>query len=370
MNFEPQKFFIGLVEFFSIILPGMFVAYLGRELVPQDSTLFPETNEVGWGVFLFVSYFLGHFIFLIGAMLDEWVDDRTRKLTDLAQTKRLFKGERLSPKLLRRLVPTRLLFGRNPDAAVAKAEQLKTAGLQKLSAENTINAFQWCKARLALESPEGLAQVQRFEADSKFFRSFVVALAIFGLIYAFREDRTRAVIAVVLCVLALYRYVEQRFKATQQAYRLVITKEGLNSKLAPAARPDGLTHAGGIVFRKGKFGREYLLVGATDNPSKLVLPKGHIEAGEQTEFTAIREVREETGTWARVVKPLDIVKMTSPTGPDMQVRVFLMEVVEEGPAPEKRPKSWLDLESAKEAAMQETKTLLDKADKMACDLRP
>jgi hypothetical protein len=52
------------------------------------------------------------------------------------------------------------------------------------------------------------------------------------------------------------------------------------------------------------------------------------------------------------------------------VRVFLMEVVEEGAAPEKRPKSWLDLESAKEAAMQETKTLLDKADKMACDLRP
>ncbi|CDM57512.1 MULTISPECIES: NUDIX domain-containing protein [Rhizobium] len=371
MNFEPQKFFIGLVDFFSIILPGMFVAYLGGELVPHDSTLFPDTNEVGWGVFLFVSYFLGHFIFLIGALLDEWIYDPMRAWTDLGQTKRLSKGKGLSPELLRRLAPSYLLFGPNPDRAVTKAERLKTAGLQQLSAENTINAFQWCKARLALESPEGLAQVQRFEADAKFFRSFVVALAIFGVIYAFREDWLRVVIAAVLGGLALYRYVEQRFKTTQQAYWLVITKEGLKNPPAPAAaaRADGLTHAGGIVFRKSKQGLEYLLVGAKDEPSQLLLPKGHIEAGEQTEFTAVREVREETGTWARVLKPLDTVEMKSRTRPDTLARVFLMEAVEEGDATEERPKSWLDLESAKKAAMQETQTLLGQADKAVREMR-
>jgi hypothetical protein len=30
MNFEPQKFFIGLMDFFSILLPGALLTYLLR----------------------------------------------------------------------------------------------------------------------------------------------------------------------------------------------------------------------------------------------------------------------------------------------------------------------------------------------------
>jgi hypothetical protein len=72
MNFEPQKFFIGLVDFFSILMPGAFLAYLGRDLdismklVPAG---FRSDSVKSWVVFLFASYLLGHFIFLIGAKL-------------------------------------------------------------------------------------------------------------------------------------------------------------------------------------------------------------------------------------------------------------------------------------------------------------
>jgi ADP-ribose pyrophosphatase YjhB (NUDIX family) len=41
-----------------------------------------------------------------------------------------------------------------------------------------------------------------------------------------------------------------------------------------------------------------LLVRAKDDPGKWVLPKGHIEAGEAAQYTAVREVYEESGVHA------------------------------------------------------------------------
>ena len=48
------------------------------------------------------------------------------------------------------------------------------------------------------------------------------------------------------------------------------------------------------------------LIGRLKRHGRLLwsLPKGHIEDGETVEETAVREVREETGIIARVVRPL------------------------------------------------------------------
>src|SRR5436190_196070 len=98
MSFEPQKFFIGLMDFF-----GKLLAWPWRAMI--------------------------------------WL---------------VFKGER--------------------NLAVGRATKLRKQALSKLQAKDSINSFQWCKALLAKEGPESLTVVQRFEADSKFFRSFVVVL--------------------------------------------------------------------------------------------------------------------------------------------------------------------------------------------------
>ena len=99
MNFEPQKFFIGLVDFFSILMPGALLAYLGKDwagsvLLGQPG--FRLDGAEAWMVFLFASYLLGHFAFLLGTLLDvpyDWL----RKCTYLGQIeKRLAKGKRLS----------------------------------------------------------------------------------------------------------------------------------------------------------------------------------------------------------------------------------------------------------------------------------
>src|SRR5512134_1206580 len=57
--------------------------------------------------------------------------------------------------------------------------------------------------------------------------------------------------------------------------------------------------AGGLVVE----GSRILLI-ATQEGRRWQLPKGHIEAGETPEETAVREVREETGVTGRIVAPL------------------------------------------------------------------
>jgi 8-oxo-dGTP pyrophosphatase MutT (NUDIX family) len=57
--------------------------------------------------------------------------------------------------------------------------------------------------------------------------------------------------------------------------------------------------AGGLVVRGG----EVLLI-STQGGRRWQLPKGHIEEGETSAQTAVREVREETGVTGRVVTQL------------------------------------------------------------------
>ncbi len=83
MNFDPQKFFIGLMDFFSILLPGALLTYLLMDEVGPvvlGDCYAQLAGAEAWAVFLFASYLLGHLIFLLASWLDEfydWLRDRT-----------------------------------------------------------------------------------------------------------------------------------------------------------------------------------------------------------------------------------------------------------------------------------------------------
>jgi len=165
----------------------------------------------------------------------------------------------------------------------------------------------------------------------------------------------------------MWRYVDQRFKSTQQAYWLILTFESrktIPASAQPLQRCDGLTHAGGVVFRRRGESVEYLLLQASTDRVRWVLPRGHIEPGEDPRVTAVREVWEETGNWARVVRWIDDSRLGC--GKDeFLVRFFLMELEEAGeePAPEDRQVEWLLLMNAEQrASFPETATLLRKAE--------
>lgn len=229
MKLEPESLLIGVIDFFAVLLPGAVVTLLVKEraLCELHRAGFEEIHgeAAGWAAFLFCSYVLGHFIFLIGSMLDDWVYNRIRKAT------RSTKGAsddkepwRLTKWLARRL------FGKAPNLAVDRVNPIKNQFLPNVGKEPVVNAFQWAKSKLAVHCPGALTEVQRLEADSKFFRSFVVVLMVLlvwttGL--AANNVITWWTVAVCFALLALslWRYIERRFKATQQAYWYVLTLE-------------------------------------------------------------------------------------------------------------------------------------------------
>lgn len=77
MNFEPQKFFIGLMDFVSILLLGALLTWLLMDEVGPVVLGDRYTQLAGaqaWVAFLFASYLLGHLVFLLGSWLDEFCD--------------------------------------------------------------------------------------------------------------------------------------------------------------------------------------------------------------------------------------------------------------------------------------------------------
>ncbi|UQZ32952.1 NTP pyrophosphohydrolase [Paenibacillus sp. PK3_47] len=85
--------------------------------------------------------------------------------------------------------------------------------------------------------------------------------------------------------------------------------------------------AGGLVYRRARSGLEIQLI--VDRYGKVALPKGKMETGETIEETALREIREETGTIGAIRGPIDIIRYTfqHPVHGkvDKEVHYFLVE---------------------------------------------
>jgi hypothetical protein len=176
MNLDPQNFFIGLMDSFSILLPGALLTYLlmGEVgLVVLGDRYATLTGAHAWAAFLFASYLFGHLVFLLGSWLDEFYD-WARRYTLNTQITLLARCGRLLPWLARVLIW--LVFKGERNLVVDCASKLKQLALGTLQAKDAINTFQRSKAWLKAESPGRLAVVQRFEADSRFFRCFAVVL--------------------------------------------------------------------------------------------------------------------------------------------------------------------------------------------------
>lgn len=373
MNFEPQKFFIGLMDFFSILLPGALLTYLLMDEVGPvvlGCDRYQELTDVkGVAAFLVASYLVGHLVFLLGSWLDipyDWL--RRRSLNK--QIIRLAHRGTLSPWFVRALCW--IVFKQEQDLAVNCAGKIKEQALKPLQAKKAVNTFQWSKALLAKEHPESLAAVQRFEADSKFFRCFVIVLLVLVGMWLLQQRWILGCSGMILIPFALWRYMEQRYKATNQAYWSVITLTAKDGKLAfDKAVPDAgsPSRAGGVVYRMRGGQAEYLLLEAKDDPQQWVLPKGHIEPGEDPRVTAVREVHEETGVWARIHE--ECGRVILPASPQSgECLFYLMEKTGCGLRQDKsREHRWFPLrEAVKQASYLETRELLRVAEQRVARL--
>jgi len=376
--FEPQKIFIGLIDFFAILLPGALLVFLVRDEAanrvfrPDQHYYYPDGAK-GWVIFGFASYLLGHFIFLIGAWLLDKFYDSLRTPTYQKQIERLAAGQQLSCAPFR--YASRLFFSKETDSAVRKAVKIKEFYLDPIEATSSMNAFQWSKTRLTLAHPEALANVERFEADSKFFRSLVIlCLLILLVLYPFgwiNESIYVVWITIPVLFLAFWRYVDQRLKSTNHAYRFVIALEATpESKFRKRTVSAGPVHAGGIVFRKKNGAVDYLLV--QQKSGNWVLPRGHIKQSEDMKQTAVRAVRAQAGVWASMQKfsQRALVLVDEAVVP---VEFYLMEAVDgrldevlarlQDLGRRKRRANWFDFNAARNKVSDPEKEILDAAQK-------
>jgi hypothetical protein len=203
---KPGDFLLGVFEFFAILLPGSLATWLAVQYIPdavlKDALGFgpgaPDPDALVLGTaFLVASYTLGHFVFMAGSKLDGSYD-RWRK--------------RVHP-------PSR-------DATFKAAKKLYES-LNKDLAGGEFTPLKWAKTYIQIKAQPARLEIDRLEADQKFFRSLVVISAAFAAHFLLRESAPAAGVAsIAMGVLSYRRYVDQRWKATELTYATAVMAHG------------------------------------------------------------------------------------------------------------------------------------------------
>jgi hypothetical protein len=213
---KPSDFLLGVLDFFAILLPGSLATWLATQYIPpselREALSFGlEEGAATPGLFILVSAFvlssfmLGHFVYMTSARLDvpyDWWRERT-KPTDRDKA---FKAARALHKEL-------------------------TGGI--IGGEFT--TLKWAKAYIQIKAPLARVEIDRLEADSKFFRSVVVVAVAFAAHFLLHEHSPApGVAAVVMAVLSYRRFREQRWKMTELTYGTAVI---VHATALPTAAP-------------------------------------------------------------------------------------------------------------------------------------
>ncbi len=123
-----------------------------------------------------------------------------------------------------------------------------------------------------------------------------------------------------------------------------------------------VAQAGGVVVRWDGGAPRFLLTTSSKSATEWLFPKGHIEAGETAEETAVREVLEETGVEA---KPLARIgeRQFSYKGNTVCVEYYMLSYVRTaGGGEQRRRVRWcLEVEALALLTFEDLKEILRKA---------
>jgi hypothetical protein len=204
---KPSDFFIGVVDFFAVLLPGAALVYLLQPLVVTDmpQAWLPAAPTQGWVMFLVLAYITGHLLHALGSwLLDKYVYQKLylpRCRSSHAKASKL-TGDHL---------------------ALWEDEGAKKTLLARVCLTTNVNPtgtnyYDWCLSDVRVSSPAGAIEVDRLQADSKFFRSMVFVFLVAALV-SFREAPVWVPLgAAALTVFAIWRFCELRWTATKRVY--------------------------------------------------------------------------------------------------------------------------------------------------------
>lgn len=206
---KPSDFFLGVTDFFAVLLPGASVLYLLRPIVLTSTPRrwLPDTPTQGWAMFLVLSYIAGHLLHAMGSwLIDDYVygkwylprrrapHSRAAKWISEAKRSGLLEDTKAAATLLARVYLTNRIDPRGT------------------------NYYDWCLSDLRVNNPNGAAEVDRLQADSKFFRSMVFVFLLAALLALLESLVWVSAGSAVLAMFAIWRFCELRWGATKRVY--------------------------------------------------------------------------------------------------------------------------------------------------------
>lgn len=274
MNFKPSEFFIGLVDFISILLPGavltmVFLVFEYNHPAQPGHALFEfalrdDFQVIFWVTFIFTSFGLGYFLSSAASGLDYFYDVIRRQiypygedLSDkfrrknaierqhyldiyegslqepgaiiderLTEEEKMFHGYKIvyARNVARKLLA--LLFKLKLEVRVdySYEETRKLLNAQPASVAKANNAFKWAITVLEAYFPTINELSTRMMAASKFFRSMVIVSLIFLVLQATHQIATNFWgINLTILLLSFREYFVQRQKSVSKAYQSIVT---------------------------------------------------------------------------------------------------------------------------------------------------
>lgn len=226
---KPSDIFIGVTDFFSVLLPGSLLTWFCHCYSYQTClelklpVCLPEERSEQIALFLAVAYIVGNLLFIAASQLDDLFYDKFRnwafnKNKDLPfQTAKFIRNKYINaPKLIDDLIANKYIKLENHD--------------EKLSGKEILNTYKWALCFIGAEKPDLLVDVKKYEADSKFFRSLVVGFIIVAFTILLKENNGILFVGlVILSFLSFYRYADLRHKSTEKAYQIIITLHHLKA---------------------------------------------------------------------------------------------------------------------------------------------
>jgi hypothetical protein len=257
VDYKPGDFFLGVVDFLAVLVPGaalVFAVTPYAELIFGPGRLFPPITDtaIRWTAFVVVAYVAGHLIASVASsLLDPFYDRTYRNL------RRLTSKDSKSGLFLRLLAPWKRLGAAwkltdkdasDPLLSAARELRRKQLGELALGAHSKglgeSNMLMWAQSNVTLRSSAAATEIERYQANSKFFRSMTVVLFLLTVLTVLGETPSwrvggRALLLVIVLILFCYRFMQLRWEATKRTYEyfllLPLTKEALPNPNAKSA---------------------------------------------------------------------------------------------------------------------------------------
>lgn len=219
---KPGDFLLGVLDFFAVLLPGSMATWLATRYIPAPeltralsfgltTNASPDPVVSGTAFFL-SSYVLGHFVYMAGAKLDS-LYDRWRERTRPRDADKVYRAAEAARKQL------------TPDLALSDFTLLK-----------------WARAYIQVHASHARGEIDRLEADSKFFRSLVVVAIAFTLHFFLIQRSTRmALVSLFMSALAYNRFRVRRWSMTELSYGtavIVFATRATPSEARPPSDPE------------------------------------------------------------------------------------------------------------------------------------